>query len=183
MFVDTYANYPILSALVIGKLTAQKLLVIVKAIYAILISFGVCAIATALEGACAGKNVKSFFATLRFPRYSPPLRAWTIIGGTYYLISFFVIYRLLRINSDSTLRYAALSLVLFMMIVNALTNYIIFRAHNLRLSFIIGALFPLMDTALFICLTLVDHPAAWSLVPYLLYRIYAVGGVRSNEIE
>ena len=145
-----------------------------KTIYAILISFGVCAIAAALEGACAGKNVKSFFATLRFPRYSAPLWVWTIIGGIYYLIFFFVIYRLLRTNSDSTFWYVALTLVSFMMIVNALTNYVIFRAHDLRLSFIIGALFPLMDIALFICLTQLDKLAAWSLVPYLLYRIYAV---------
>ena len=145
-----------------------------KTIYAILISFGVCAIAAALEGACAGKNVKSFFATLRFPRYSPPLWVWTIIGGIYYLIFFFVIYRLLRTNSDSTFWHVALTLVSFMMFVNALTNYVIFRAHALRLSFIIGALFPLMDIALFISLTQLDKLAAWSLVPYLLYRIYAV---------
>ena len=145
-----------------------------KTIYAILISFGVCAIAAALEGACAGKNVKSFFATLRFPRYSAPLWVWTIIGGIYYFIFFFIIYRLLRTNSDSTFWYVALTLVSFMMIVNALTNYVIFRARDLRLSFLIGALFPLMDIALFICLTQVDKLAAWSLVPYLLYRIYAV---------
>ena len=145
-----------------------------KPIYAILISFGVCAIAAALEGACAGKNVKSFFATLRFPRYSAPLWVWTIIGGIYYLIFFFVIYRLLRTNNDATLWYVALTLVSFMMIVNALTNYVIFRAHDLRLSFLIGALFPVMDIALFICLTQLDKLAAWSLVPYLLYRIYAV---------
>ena len=145
-----------------------------KTIYAILISFGVCAVAAALEGACAGKNVKSFFATLRFPRYSAPLWVWTIIGGIYYLIFFFVIYRLLRTNNDATLWYVALTLVSFMMIVNALTNYVIFRAHDLRLSFLIGALFPVMDIALFICLTQLDKLAAWSLVPYLLYRIYAV---------
>jgi len=118
--------------------------------------------------------VKSFFATLRFPRYSAPLWVWTIIGGIYYFIFFFIIYRLLRTNSDSTFWYVALTLVSFMMIVNALTNYVIFRARDLRLSFLIGALFPLMDIALFICLTQVDKLAAWSLVPYLLYRIYAV---------
>lgn len=145
-----------------------------KAIYAILVSFGVCALAAALEGVCAGNNVKSFFATLRFPRHSPPLWLWTIIGGIYYLVFFFVIYRLLRLNSYSTFTYAVLALISFMMIVNGLTNYIIFRAHNLRLSFIVGALFPLMDAALFISLTQLDEPAAWALTPYLLYRIYAV---------
>ena len=142
--------------------------------YAILISVGACILAAALEGACAGKNVKAFYAELRFPRYSAPLWVWGIIGGVYYLIFWFALYRLLRLDGHSTLRGAALALLLFMMAVNALTNYVIFRARNLRLSFIIGNLFPVMDMALFLCLLRLDRVAAWVLMPYLLYRIYAV---------
>ena len=142
--------------------------------YAIFISLGACAIAAALEGVCAGKNVKSFFATLRFPPFSAPLWVWYIIGGLYYAIFCFVLYRILRLDSDSALGNTALTLILFMMVVNALTNYIIFRAQNLRLSFIVGTLFPILDVALFICLIQLDKVAAWSLIPYLLYRIYAV---------
>src|SRR5918997_1299729 len=100
---------------------------------AILTSLGACVAAAALEGLCAGKGVKSFFAKRRFPPYSPPLWLWSIIGGLYYLIFCFVLYRLLRLDSDSALRPAALALILFMMVVNALTNYVIFRAQNLRL--------------------------------------------------
>ena len=55
-----------------------------------------------------------------------------------------------------------------------LSDYVIFRSRNLRLSFIIGALFPIMDIALLILLINLDSLAAWALVPYLLYRIYAV---------
>lgn len=142
--------------------------------YAILISLVACVAAAALEGVCAGKNVKSFFTKLRFPPYSAPLWVWSIIGGLYYAIFGFVIYRLLRVETDFALRYAALTLILFMMIVNGLTNYVIFRAQNLRLSFIVGTLFPVMDIALLICLVQLDKVAAWSLVPYLLYRIYAI---------
>lgn len=142
--------------------------------YAILISTGVCFLAAALEGACAGKNVKSFYAELCFPRYSAPLWVWGIIGAVYYVIFWFVLYRLLRLNSDTALRYVALALISLMMVANALTNYIIFRARNLRLSFVIGNLFPVMDIALLICLLLLDRFAAWALIPYLLYRIYAI---------
>ncbi|MCA1607514.1 MAG: hypothetical protein LC775_19080, partial [Acidobacteria bacterium] len=53
---------------------------------AILTSLAACGVAAALEGLCAGKNVKSFFATLRFPSYSAPLWVWTIIGGAYYIL-------------------------------------------------------------------------------------------------
>jgi len=141
--------------------------------YALLLSGGLCAMAAAIEGVCAGRNVRSFFTTLKFPPYSAPLWVWSIIGGLYYVIFWFVTYRLLRLDS-SVMRRVALALVLFMMLVNALTNYIIFRAQNLRLSFIVGCLFPFMDIALLICLMLLDTIAACALVPYLIYRVYAV---------
>jgi len=142
--------------------------------HAILISLGVCVAAAALEGVCAGKNVKSFYAESRFPRYSAPLWVWAIIGGLYYVIFCFVLYRILKLDTESALRPAALALILFMMVVNALTNYVIFRARNLRLSFIIGALFPIMDVTLLNCLIRLDKLAAWSLLPYLMYRVYAL---------
>jgi tryptophan-rich sensory protein len=142
--------------------------------YAILITIGVCVVAAALEGVCAGKNVKPFFAQLKFPPYSAPLWVWTIIGGLYYLIFGFIIYRLLILGYDSRLKYATFALILSMMIVNALTNYVIFRARNLHLSFIIGNLFPFLDITLFVCLLQLDNVAALSLIPYLIYRVYAV---------
>ena len=52
-----------------------------KPMFAILIALVICGTAAALEGVCAGKSVRTFFATLRFPRYSAPLWVWTIIGG------------------------------------------------------------------------------------------------------
>src|SRR5215210_6737868 len=142
--------------------------------YSILVSLGVCIIAAGLEGVCAGKNVKSFFATLRFPPYSAPLWLWSAIGGIYYLIFWFVLYRLFRLETDSLLKPVALVLIAFMMLANGLTNYVIFRARNLRLSFVIGSLAPIFDTMLFVLLLMLDRIAALSLIPYLVYRVYGV---------
>ena len=61
-----------------------------------------------------------------------------------------------------------------MMVVNALTNYVIFRARNLYLSFVIGAVFPVLDLTLFALLLALDQAAALAMIPYLLYRVYAV---------
>ena len=143
-------------------------------VYAVLLSIGICALAAALEGACAGRNVKSFFSTHKFPPYSAPLWIWSIIGGVYYIIFCFVLYRLLRLTTDSSLKNVALMLIIFMMIVNALSNYVIFRAQNLWLSYLIGNVFPIMDVVLLLCLIRLDTVAARSLVPYLIYRVYAV---------
>jgi tryptophan-rich sensory protein len=142
--------------------------------YAIVTSVGACACAAGLEGFCAGKNVKAFFSQLHVPPYSPPLWLWSIIGGLYYIIFCFVLYRLLQSTSDSRIQPLTIALVLFMLIVNALANYVIFRAKNLYLNFILCALAPVVDVALLICLIRLDSLAAWSLTPYLLYRIYSV---------
>jgi translocator protein len=130
--------------------------------------------AAALEAICAGTKVKSFFSVLRSPPYSPPLWLWSIIGAAYYLLFGFVLYRLLRLDPSIGLRAATIGLVVVMMILNALSNYVIFRARDLRLAFLIGALFPVLDLALFICLLQLHSSAATFMVPYLVYRIYAV---------
>jgi len=54
-----------------------------SATFAALISTGICLGAAALEGVCAGKNVKAHFAKLKWPRYSVPLGVWYIIGAAY----------------------------------------------------------------------------------------------------
>ena len=145
-----------------------------RSVYAILTSIGVCAFAAALEGACAGSNVKAVFSTLKFPRYSAPLWVWYIIGIGYYATFFFILYRILSLNTDSVLKPLTLCLVVFMMTANALWNYLFFRARKLLLAVVAGSLAPLFDATLFICLIQLDRVAAWSLVPYLIYRVYAV---------
>lgn len=139
---------------------------------ALLISLGICVIAAVLEGLCSGKGVKQYFAKLKLPRYSAPLWVWYIIGGLYYLVFFYVIYRLLRRNTGEFLTQVTLVFILFMMALNALWNYVFFRAQNLLISFIVASLFPLLDVILLILLVQLDRAAAWALVPYLIYRVY-----------
>jgi len=143
-------------------------------IYAVTVSFVICAIAAALEGACAGKNVKSFFERLQSPAYAPPLWVWYIIGIVYYATFVFVLYRILSLNSDSILKLVTLSLIVFMMTANAMWNYVFFRARKLFLAFVTGSAAPVFDALLFVCLLRLDSLAAWTLIPYLLYRVYAV---------
>jgi benzodiazapine receptor len=140
----------------------------------LLIALAICTITAALEGLCAGKNVKAYFAKLKFPAYSPPLWVWYFIGFAYYAIFFFVIYRTLRHQGDAVLKNSTLTLVLFMMGANALWNYVFFRAQNLFVSYVGSSLAPVFDIALLVCLIRLDHVAAWALVPYLVYRLYAV---------
>jgi tryptophan-rich sensory protein len=141
---------------------------------AALASVALCAAAAGLEGACAGGNVRGFFQTLRFPRFSAPLWVWSIIGALYYVIFGFVVFRLLSTAPRSALTSAAFALIMVMMFGNAIANLVIFRARNLRLSYVIGWVFALLDVLLFGLVVWFDSVAARALVPYLVYRIYAV---------
>jgi benzodiazapine receptor len=142
--------------------------------YATLVSFGVCGVAAAVEGACAGQNVKSYFARLKSPPFAPPLWVWYIIGVLYYGTFFFVVYRTLTRGNNSSLAEGTFALVVAMMLGNGLWNYLFFRARKLFMSVLVGSLAPVIDLVLLICLIKLDRVAAWALVPYLIYRVYAV---------
>jgi benzodiazapine receptor len=142
--------------------------------HAILVSLGVCGIAAALEGACAGQNVKSYFAKLKSPPYSPPMWVWYIIGGLYYGTFFFVVYRILTRGNNSSLAQGTIAVVVAMMLGNALWNYLFFRARKLLISVLVTFLAPVMDLVLLICLIKLDRVAAWALTAYLIYRVYSV---------
>lgn len=138
------------------------------------LSVVMCAVMAIIEALCAGRNVRLFFQQLRFPHYSAPLWLWSIIGGVYYLVFGFVFYRVVSHVPASVLVTSTLALIGAMMLGNALSNLVIFRARNLRLSRAIGDVYGFLDVLLLFLVTRLDAVAAYALVPYLAYRAYAV---------
>jgi tryptophan-rich sensory protein len=134
----------------------------------------ICAAAAVLEGFSAGKNVRRFFAEIRQPKYSVSLVVWSVIGGLYYAVFGFVLYRLFALTEPSSLRIFAIVLIVVMMVLNGVSNWVIFRARDLRSAFLIGALFPALDLVLLSCLLRLDATAARALIPYLIYRVYGL---------
>ncbi len=99
---------------------------------------------------------------------------WYAIGVLSYVTFGFVLYRLLLLPRDSVLVTGTLALVAAMMLANALWNLLFFRARRLFAAFITGSAAPVFDVVLLLCLRRADMLAAWALVPYLIYRVYAV---------
>jgi tryptophan-rich sensory protein len=139
----------------------------------LLTAIAICVVSAAIEGLCAGTGVKSFFATLRTPKYSASLPVWYVIGVGYYLTFGFILYRLLMLPPNQLVQIA-LALVVVMMVANALWNLIFFRARNLYIAFVTVSAAPVPDVLLFISLWRLDPLAALALIPYLTYRAYAV---------
>ena len=139
---------------------------------AITYSLGICAFSLVLEGVFSGRGIKQRLAELRAPRYSPPLWGRIIIAAFYYVICFTLLYLLFSLAS-TPLRNGALALLLGMMLANALWNYFFCRRRNLFIAYVMGFPYSLAALALFILLLRLDRTAAWWLLPYVLYLVYA----------
>jgi benzodiazapine receptor len=139
----------------------------------LLYSLAICALGAALEGLFAGKGIKQRLATLRLPSYAVPFWGWMVIGGLYYLICFSILYRLFLLP-PSLERNAAFVLICALMFINALWNYFFFRTRNLFHAYLLGLPYSAVATSLFLLLLLrLDRVAAWCLLPYLFYLVYA----------
>ena len=135
----------------------------------------ICIAAAVLEGVLAGGGVRQRLASLRMPPYSPPFAVWVVIGLVYYAICFAVLYRLLSMPGVVPLRQWAVMLFGSVMLINALWNYFFFRTRNLFHAFVIGFPYSLIALVLFLLLLRFDRVAAFCLLPYLFYLIYANG--------
>jgi tryptophan-rich sensory protein len=140
---------------------------------ALFYAIAACAVSVALEALFAGRGIKARFAELQVPRYAPPVWMWAVIGAFYYAICFTILYRLLSLADAGPLRLWALELLCAIMLINALWNYFFFRTRNLFHAFVIGFPYALLALALFPILLSLDRVAAFCLLPYLFYLIYA----------
>jgi tryptophan-rich sensory protein len=138
-----------------------------------------CIVATVLEGALSGTNVKARFAELRQPPRSLPMWAWFIIGFVYYVLFFLTLNSLLGSLPMPGWTSAALALVAVLLGANAIWNWIFFRKKDLRLSVVLSALYILVAIALAIALFRLRNPlAGWYLI-YVGYLAYSTWWVYS----
>lgn len=105
---------------------------------ALLKTVALCLISIIIEAVSATKEGKKWFENLRQPNYSFSFSTWYVIGGLYYLICWVIAYRQFQVNTD-TLSLPIILLALIM-IINGLTNFILFKFRSLKAFYL--ALFP-----------------------------------------
>jgi tryptophan-rich sensory protein len=132
-----------------------------------------CLVAALLEGILSGTQVKSRFAELQLPEFALPLWAWSIVGGAYYILFFYLLRSLLNRPLTPNCTPAALALTGTMLIANASWNWIFFRRKDLWLSFVFFAPYAFVALALAMVLHRLRSPLLWWYVLYLGYLGYA----------
>jgi tryptophan-rich sensory protein len=123
----------------------------------------------------SGTGVKSRLAQLRLPKGAPPLWAWAIIGGAYYVFFFFLLRSILARPSTPFWTSVTLILTAALLIANATWNWVFFRKKDLRLSFVCFVPYLLLALTLAGVLRHIRNPLSgwYSLYPgYLSYATW-----------
>ena len=121
----------------------------------------------------SGTGIKSRFAELRLPRGAPPLWAWSIIGGTYYVLFFFLLRSILARPSISFWTSVTLTLTAALLIANASWNWVFFRKKDLWLSFVLFVPYLLLALTLAGVLRHIRNPLSGWYALYTAYLAYA----------
>ena len=122
-----------------------------------------------VETACAGTAPMNKLRALRQPAWSPPTWAWVVLGLSWYSISFVALVRLYPRPGTAL----AISLLVSLLMANALVNIPQFRWNRLDVAFFY--LIPYwMLLALFLVTVRIQDAITFRLfAAYAVYQLYA----------
>lgn len=152
---------------------------------ALLKTIGLCLISIVLEAVSATKEGKTWFENLKQPKSSFPFSVWYLVGGLYYIICGVIAYRLFH-ASEAAFSLPILLLTLIMLM-NGLTNFILFKLKSLKLFYWVLYPFFLLFMGLMIILFPSDKLSFWIASLYLLWLCYDLYYFRAlwkaNDLE
>jgi tryptophan-rich sensory protein len=131
------------------------------------VSLGMAVLGTVL----AGDSLKTWYPTIRHPRFEPPLWGFVLVGLIVYVIDAIVLYRLLAVVEDSGIRLAAIVALLVVMLGNELWNALLFRLRS-PYAAVIGLVgFIGLLGVLVVTLFLADAISSWLMLAYLAWVV------------
>src|SRR5436853_6237890 len=98
-------------------------------------TIGLCLVSIFIEAISAPKEGREWFGNLKRPRYFFPLKIWYVVGAIYYIIFGIATYRQFAIGKS----FFSISILLlaFVMIVNGLSNFVLFKYRSLKWFYLI----------------------------------------------
>ncbi|KAA0076401.1 TspO/MBR family protein [Tardiphaga sp. P9-11] len=118
-------------------------------------------------------EIAGWYAGLAKPSWTPPPVVFPIAWTTLYILMAIAFWRLWDRAAPSALRGRAMILFAIQLALNAAWSPVFFGWHGIRTGLVIVALMVVTITATILSATRVDRIAAWLLVPYLCWVLYA----------
>ena len=137
---------------------------------ALLKTVGLCLISIIIEILSYSKEGKTWFEKLRQPKYSFPFSIWFVVGGLYYIICGIIAYR--QFNSSTEIFTLPIILLTLMMVINGLSNFLLFKYHSLKWFAWVSVPFTFLLIGLILILFQTDKTSAGLAGIYLLWLVY-----------
>jgi len=137
---------------------------------ALLKTLGLCLISIIIEAFSATKDGKKWFEDLRQPKYSFPFSFWYVIGGLYYIICGIIAYT--HFHSSTDIFTLPIILLTLIMVINGLTNFILFKFRSLKMFYLILYPFSVLFIGLIIVLIQTDKISVVLAGVYLAWLVY-----------
>ena len=133
---------------------------------------GLCLISVVIEIISATKEGKNWFENLEQPKYALPFSFWYVVGGLYYLVCGIIAYRQFHISTK--LFSIPVILLTLIMIINGLSNFLLFKFYSLKFFFTVLFPFALLLIGLIFSLYPKDKVSAGLAAIYLLWLGYDI---------
>lgn len=131
---------------------------------------GLCLISIIIEAVSVNNEGKKWFENLRQPKYSFSFSFWYIVGGLYYIIIGFIAFR--QFHSAQDIFTFPIILLTLIMVMNGLTNFIIFKFRSLKIFYLVLYPFIALFIGLIIVLIETDKISVALAGMYLAWLIY-----------
>lgn len=133
-------------------------------------TIGVCLVSIIIEAISATKEGVKWFGSLKRPKYSFTMKTWYVVGAVYYILFGIATYRQFALGKS----FSSLPILLltFVMIVNGLSNFVLFKYRSLRWFYLIIYPFFLVLLTLVFVLWKDDKISAGLVSIYLLWLFY-----------
>lgn len=134
---------------------------------AVVVSLGM----AVLGALVAGDSLKTWYPTIRHPRFEPPLWGFVVVGLIVYAIDAVVLYRLLMEVTDAALQLIGITALVVVMLYNELWNGLLFRLRSPYAAMIglAGFVAPLL--ILVVALFAADGVSGWLMTAYLAWVV------------
>jgi translocator protein len=145
----------------------------IKSIGRLLLCLVVC-LGIGVVGSLSTKpEIAGWYAGIAKPFWTPPPVVFPIAWTTLYILMATAFWRLWDRTAPSALRSRAMVLFAIQLALNAAWSPVFFGWHGIRIGLAIIVLMVVTIAATIVSALQVDRIAAWLLVPYLCWVLYA----------
>lgn len=146
---------------------------IARSLLRLALCLGLCLGAGLVTGFVTYPEIPTWYADLAKPWWTPPNRVFPVVWNILYIMMAVSLWMLWDRTAPSPIRATAITLFFVQLALNAAWSPAFFLYHRpLAALFIIVLLSIVLSVTIYQSLS-INRPAAWLLVPYLLWVLYA----------